>query len=82
MLRFIYNINLSIDAFSKCLLSTYCMAGTVLGTEDSKMSKKQIGPQRAVFLVSGDKYVNAGVHKELWVLGRWLDRLLPGQKRE
>ena len=46
------------------------------------MSKKQIGPQRAVFLVSGDKYVNAGVHKELWVLGRWLDRLLPGQKRE
>lgn len=34
---------------------------TCPSTKDSKMNKKQAWPQRAVFLVSGDKYVNIGV---------------------
>lgn len=50
-----------IDAFSKCLLNTYYMAGTVPGMEDSKMNRKQAWSQRTVFLVSGDKCVNIGM---------------------
>lgn len=50
-----------IDAFSKCILSTYNMVSTMLGTENSKVNKRQTWPQRAVFLVSGDKYVSIGV---------------------
>lgn len=48
------------------------MVSTMLGTDDSKMNKRHTWPQRAVFLVSGDKREHWCAIRHYGCYGRWV----------